>query len=1446
MPFLLPAAASAVAAAAPAVAASTATATVGATLTSIATNIAMNVAISAVMSALQPQVGAAGRTSEWTLSPDGPIPFAAGRIGVAGAAVHRATFGPDLMYLGVPGVLSGAGPIDAYESFKADDEAVVFDGNGKATSSQYAGELWFRRTFGAQPDIAVPSPPGLKNGAAMPGWGAQHKLSGKAAYIVVMGENSKGTAFPTGEIKPLIVIRGLKGWDPRLDSTYPGGVGPCRLDNPATWVYLTNPILWALKWSLGLWEGPTLKGAPAHGSATDYQVGGIGAKLSGVDVGAFVACANVADANGWTVCAYPTTDDDKHAVLTSFLQAGGAIYASRAGKISCIQRAAPRASVVTISAADTAGPIEIDTAASRIDRINTIRPRCMSENHRWQLTAIPEVTAQAYRDEDGGTRPRGIDYTYVSNATQAAQLAALQIANTREGIAGIIPLKPHLQKIKPGDAFTITEPGFVLNGLKCLCLSTDFDPTTKIVAVSFVSETDAKYPFALGQSQDPPVAPVLEPVDPRYVSPPGETEWTVVPRPPSVGGAQIPGFDLVGEVDNATATALLVEWGPTDAGPWTQAYLGPPTAERVPLTGVQPNATYYVSTMNIRGQNYSERRIYGPFTAPPLVSNDTVDVGGRPVGELLGDIDQLQDLTAALELANSNVSAALDLLSDDLAAVSNIVSNPVTGLTTQVGTLNTTVAGQALRLSTVEARADTAAAMLKPSANLLVNPTGGDGLKGWTPSGSDGWSTGSDGGGAFFRRAFPSTAGLTATIISDPFTGLVPGATLTVSAEAELSGRTSGNTFVQLDFLNGSGGIVAGGSFARAFANGSGPIVPFSGTAPAGTVAARVQIVMGAVSGDATADMKVRRLKVERGTVATPFSDEATLNAGGTVGLLARSASLETATANLALGKADASRVAVIEARAFGSNLLRKAQWSGSETTYAPWEYYESAVNFAPAVRLAANGYAVPGEGSLQISQGGRNNANDLANLAQFTQVVPVEPSKRYCWSAYTGAISCRLRLIFYFTDAGGNYLSESPVDALAENNAEKPGANPSTFASLKRVAAFATAPANAVNAVLLLRKHDTQGAATPESYAFFSRFMFGEVQPLATEPPAWAPASVESRVTVNEAATADLYGRTYARWQIGAAVPGATAFIQALAETTPGAAPTSSVAIGATQFAVFNPAGGGWKKALEVSNGNVLLSGGLQAGAFIRLGNGQGWPVALKAVDFTATDGEVVSFGTDLGALPTLAFALNNLAPLSSGETYNVYAEGLSATGFTLRAKISIPATPTNQSVTSASTAVTISGYNGRKLARGALPDTADGTYRVTATGSQQATIFGNGGGFGIADNEVYVSTYLTVYAMKGGVWTVAANTQVETIFDPDDYPSGPNDAFEFWNLDEVFTIGTGATEVAVVVTGSSVGGGGIVNALTGLYWQSAGTGSGVRSATPSGQKTKVTVRPQ
>lgn len=759
MPHLLPAAASAIAQAAPAAAAAAAKATVMGTLKSVAFNALTSLAISSALSVFSPTVGASARQVEFVIDPDGPIPFAAGRVGVSGSVVHRDTFGPDLMYYGIPFVLSGAGPITAIESFMADDYPMAFDANGGAVTEPYRQELFFRSVLGFQPaPVALSTPGGLKKGATLPGWTGAHKLSGKAAGLIVMAENSKGSAFPTGEIKPLIQLLGLKGWDPTLDSTYPGGDGPCRLNDASTWVTLTCPILWGLKWALGLWEGPSLKGAPAHDSLTDHQVGGIGVRLSGVDVPALVSASNIAKANGWTVSAYPNTDDDKHQVLETFLQSGGATYAQRAGKISCISRAAPRASLVTISARDTAGPLEIDTAASRIDRINTLRPRFWSPAHRWQMTALDgEITAASYREEDGGrTRSRGVDWPFVSDARQVGQLAALQIANTREGIAGVIPLKPHLQRIRPGDAFTITEAGFVLNGLKCLCLNTDYDPATGVVRVSFVSETDAKYPFALGQNPTPPTPQVLTPVDPRFVSPPDAGDWTVTPRPPSQGGAQQPGFDLTGFVSNSTATAIIVETGPSANGPWTQAYQGPPTVTNIPIDGLQPGATYFIAIQYQRNQNYSEREIFGPYAAPvldpgpsaPSIVNlqdqigaafgDIFDVSGL-LSDARTDLDKLGTEIAGARGGQANLGARVAQLAQATSDGDEANALLISGLTARTDSteadiidLDNAVAAEAI------SRAESIREVVARSAhrpNLIDNPTGAAGFRSWNKEG---------------------------------------------------------------------------------------------------------------------------------------------------------------------------------------------------------------------------------------------------------------------------------------------------------------------------------------------------------------------------------------------------------------------------------------------------------------------------------------------------------------------------------------------------------------------------------------------------------------------------------------------------------------------------------------------------------------------------------------
>lgn len=655
------------------VAASTALAVGSATfaVVSAAVGAAPYLAVAVATTLMQPKVAPSGSSIEWTADPDAPMHFPFGRVGVAGQLAHNAVYGPNNMYVGFVGVVGAAGPINSFVSYRADDTVVTFDGAGNAITSEYANEMWLKRQLGTQPTTtALSSPSGLTGGATIPDWGSSYKLSGKAAYMLTLSENSKRSAYNGKVPRGIHTLEGLLCWDPRLDSTYPGGSGSCRLTDPATWVYSTNAYLHALKWVLGLWEGPTLKGAPAHETTTDYQVGGIGARVEGVVVQDYVEAANAFDENEtWACAAWPSTDDDKAAVLDSFLQAGGGFYAQKAGKIGCVHRIAPRASVATITGADTAGPIELTLATPRKDRINTLRPKYWSENHQWQMTAAGEVTSTVWQEEDGQgvavKRTRGVDYNYVPAAQQATELAGLQVAHTREGIKGVIPLRPYMMGLEVGDCITLDEPDFVLDGQKVLILDIDDQTEADTIRVSFVSETDGKYPFAYGLTADPPPAVTLTPVD-LTVTPPQPGEWALsATNITGDDGAVIPALSLVGTVENTRATGALFEYRRDGDTLWIGAGTEDPEIENKLIAGLAPG-DWEAAVSYRKGQRTSTRLVLGPVTLgsivvplTPDVLDDADVVRGPPGsgGGVAGDLAYLDTVNAA-QIDNGAVEAA--------------------------------------------------------------------------------------------------------------------------------------------------------------------------------------------------------------------------------------------------------------------------------------------------------------------------------------------------------------------------------------------------------------------------------------------------------------------------------------------------------------------------------------------------------------------------------------------------------------------------------------------------------------------------------------------------------------------------------------------------------------------------------------------------------------------
>jgi hypothetical protein len=588
-------------------------------------HVAGQLALSAATTALMtPSIGRGGSPIAFKADPSAPISGVMGRFGVGGRQLHANVWGKDNLFMSFAVALS-LGPIQSVEGFTASGEAVTFpNAQGLAAATEpYINKMWQTYRLGLPTDAYLGPPTGVSDGHVnlMSEWTSAHTLPGFAQTFWTMKNNSKREGYQSGVPAPLWTLLGMKVYDPRLDSTYPGGSGAQRRTDWTTWTYSANPYLHALAWVRGhhkLVAGGTID--------LTKRLAGVGAPDAAIDFAAFVEGANVADANSWTISGEWTTADDKWQTLAAMLQAGGGVPISQGAQISCMVEA-PRTSLMTVTGADIVGSVSLNVMASRRDRPNTVIPRVRLEAHKFEEVALGAVTSATYVTEDAEEK-RVIEtsYRFVGVAKQGAELAGYGLANTRETLKASIPCKPYLLGLRAGDAFTVTEPELGLSGQKFVVMRRSFDPSSSIVTLDVRSETDAKHAYALGQSADAPASPSLTAPDPVPTTP-DTADWTVVARPVEASGVQQPGLIVTGPAVNENIGTVLVEYSTSGSGPWVQAYSGPPTIASVEINGLIGGTAYYVGITywSVRGVP-SAQLVKGPYTAPGLTSGDVVPI----------------------------------------------------------------------------------------------------------------------------------------------------------------------------------------------------------------------------------------------------------------------------------------------------------------------------------------------------------------------------------------------------------------------------------------------------------------------------------------------------------------------------------------------------------------------------------------------------------------------------------------------------------------------------------------------------------------------------------------------------------------------------------------------------------------------------------------------------
>ncbi|KKK85571.1 hypothetical protein LCGC14_2771970, partial [marine sediment metagenome] len=203
-----------------------------------------------------------------------------GRSGIAGQILFHKNIKntgdtPDeiLLILGLAGY-----PATSLEKFWLNGE-LVFDGDsttgpGAITTGKFSGDLWV--WFRTGEEIS-----GAFNGIAALSteWNAKARI---LRGIPSIGIRLKVTDKTDGKLQPLAQIKGAKLYDPRLDSTVPGGSGAHRFADPATWAWSENPKLAELLY---------LRGA----DVASTRIFGMGKAAAAIDLENFASEANICE-----------------------------------------------------------------------------------------------------------------------------------------------------------------------------------------------------------------------------------------------------------------------------------------------------------------------------------------------------------------------------------------------------------------------------------------------------------------------------------------------------------------------------------------------------------------------------------------------------------------------------------------------------------------------------------------------------------------------------------------------------------------------------------------------------------------------------------------------------------------------------------------------------------------------------------------------------------------------------------------------------------------------------------------------------------------------------------------------------------------------------------------------------------------------------------------------
>lgn len=482
--------------------------------------------IGAALTAKKPPI--LGGTTDITIGADQPSPYLIGETYYGGALQHQVGYGPTIddtpnPYAAWVTVYSVAGPIESIVEYQADFVTVSFGGGAEPVeASGYFDNILFRdHQLGAVPESSALTGPW----GAIPDWGGDYKISGKAAILWSAKWDSKNGKYQSGAPQWGAILRGVKSWDPREDDTWPGGAGAHRWADPrtdktghdaarATWTWSAGNVgVEALNYALGRWERKV-----SDPDSIYTLVMGVGLPIDAIVVDDFIQLANISEANGWTCHGVVFEPGDKYANLKRILEAAGAEPCPKGGRLG-LKLSTPRVPVATITRADLDGPMRAAGGQAWEQAVNTGIPKCVSPAHKWTMqqstteVSVPDAVAM-----HGEIKRREFPWQMVKDMNQAAQLTVLKLWDGLEQGPIEIAVGPRLRGVQPGQVVTIDDEVNADLGLlqtDLVVLKKRLDPLQMSWTLTCATETAQKYEDALAATGAVPGAVTIPTTEAR-------------------------------------------------------------------------------------------------------------------------------------------------------------------------------------------------------------------------------------------------------------------------------------------------------------------------------------------------------------------------------------------------------------------------------------------------------------------------------------------------------------------------------------------------------------------------------------------------------------------------------------------------------------------------------------------------------------------------------------------------------------------------------------------------------------------------------------------------------------------------------------------------------------------------------------------------------------------